>query len=44
MHGIKAVNDLIETDRDLKSQFDSLLNKFSEYNKIKEKNEHNTVG
>jgi len=37
MHGIKTVNDLIETDKDLKDQFDELLNKFSEYNKIKEK-------
>tara|TARA_S200002703_G_C3792128_1_gene244467 strand:+ start:78 stop:479 length:402 start_codon:yes stop_codon:yes gene_type:complete len=37
MHGIKTVNDLIETDKDLKDQFNQLLNKFSEYNKIKEK-------
>lgn len=37
MHGIKAVNDLIETDKDLASEFNALLNKFSEYNKIKEK-------
>lgn len=37
MHGIKTLNDLVETDKDLKNRFDSLLNKFSQYNKIKEK-------
>jgi ribosome-interacting GTPase 1 len=37
MHGIKTVNDLIETDKDLRQQYDSLINKFSEYNKIEKK-------
>lgn len=37
MHGIKTVNDLVETDKDLRNQLDGLLNKFSSYNKIKEK-------
>lgn len=37
MHGIKTLNDLIETDKDLQNRYYTLLNKFSEYNKIKEK-------
>lgn len=37
IHGIRTVNDLVETDRQLKSEMDGLMNKFSEYNKIKEK-------
>jgi len=37
MHGIKMVNNLTETDKQLKHDFDSLLNKFSHYNKLKEK-------
>jgi biotin operon repressor len=37
MHGIKTLKDLVETDKDLENRYYTLLNKFSEYNKIKEK-------
>ena len=36
MHGIKMVNNLIETDRQYKNEYQKLINKFSKYNKIKE--------
>ena len=36
LHGIKMVKNLTETDKELKHSYQTLLNKFNYYNKIKQ--------
>lgn len=37
MHGIKMINDLIDTDKQFKLTWQELINKFTYYNKLKKK-------